>query len=317
LVVLFVGISKCQEQYAVFMSPTILLQSGAQWDDYFVSVQRPSGRIGISSVRFTPIDVLTQQTIPIENVYNHHIYLAEYSPSLNRSMTIAAIGAEGAHTPVMLPTPYVVTVETDDIWILGTHLISLWGIPAGANQTISLQYEVTYYSLPSSGTGQYLPVLYQLLTVVDTGNDTYNVPGGGPLGSVYVKAANYQFSQTQTLVYAWGHIHIGSVNVSLVNTYTQEIIAYSYPTYDEYGFVVALNRQYPMVQVSPNQQFTLISVYDNSRAYQQVMGMMQVYWSVSTNNDDPIVLKYTNNGKRFHLFDHVTKPNAPLKSYVN
>jgi len=300
-------------QKTTYYSPVINLAPGTQWDNVFVKVDRPQpgARVAVSAVKFTPIDTLTQLEIPIERVYNHHMFLVQYSPSLNRSEVIAAIGAEGGHTPVILPLPYVVISEADDIYIIGAHLIDLWGIPSGANQSITLQYDMTYYNLPASGNGLFEPVVYETLSVVDTPEGTYDVPGNGGPGSVYVTSAYFQFNQIQSLVYAWGHIHIGSVNVSFVNAYTQEIIAYSYPTYDENGFVIALNRQFPMMQVFPIQQYLLTSVYDNSRAYDGVMGMMLVYWSVQ-NSDAPRERKVG-----FRLSDFARKPVSVKRSFVS
>jgi len=257
----------------------------------------------------------------LENIYNHHIYWMEFPSSLpslhpadNYSQIIVAFGAEGKKGPLVLPPPYGRFSYANASWACGFHLIDLWGVPATANTTFIIEYTVNYTR--ANSTSNNLPVTYSIIGIKwDQENPEYPVPGDGGLGSVHVRSESFTWSYpNSTLVLALGHIHIGSVNISLIDVSKNKTIMSSKPTYDENNFVVSITRaapDYPMIQ---GHEYKVVSVYDNSRPYGGVMGLIQIFFHMHNKNNSTVPFERTLKEKtgKGHMQNHFGYPIPQL-----
>ena len=197
---------------------------------------------------------------------------------------IAAFGAEGEFSPVAFPYPYATTSLADKEWGLFYHFIDLWGRPATTNTTFYIVYDVTYSPL----TEEHRQIYFQLGGVIFTdGPDSRNIsvevaiPGDGSSPeSTYLLEGEFNWEdEDATIVATAGHIHIGSLNSTLYDG-SGAIISQSKATYDEFGFVVALDIEYPFYNVSTGDAMKLRCLYDNTYHYEGVM-CLQIFYIYS------------------------------------
>jgi len=285
--------------------------SGEHLMKYFRSVGRPAGDIVIHEFFYDLVD-MNNKSIPLENIYNHHVYFLEDKSSLpplcpislassspdecaqhdSFSNWIVAFGAEGSKTPIIIPSPYARPIRSNSIWSLGVHLIDLWGIASTANTTFNLVYTVVYSKLePQSSTeelalGKWKAARFWLLGIDEQGMaNEFPVPGDGGPGSFYLNTFNQIWNLPNSLiVLAIGHIHIGAVNVSWWDTTENKktLAIFSKPTYDENNFIIRISRTTPFYHLITGNNYTLETLYDNSRSYDDVMGLMQIFIHVET-----------------------------------
>jgi len=112
----------------------------------------------------------------------------------------------------------------------------------------------------------------------DAGSPDYPIPGDGGLGSFFISNETSTWKlPNATLILALGHLHIGAVNISLWDAGTEKMIMSSKPVYDENNFIVHITRSSPLYRFITGNKYTVVAVYDNSRAYEAVMGLVQLW----------------------------------------
>jgi len=247
---------------------------------YFVNVQRPAGELMITEVSFQVYDADTNMPIPIEDVYNHHVGLLEVyavgNNSFNFSM-LAAIGAEGDRTPITIPKGYGIYAMANSYFYITYDFINLWGIPAVANISVYVVYNISWVPYDSS----IKSLLWILIDVTGFPNGTvyFDIPDSCPqTNNIYTKQLTFTWPYPDAQIVLFiGHVHIGSVSVSLTNSKSQTICK-NVPTYDPYGFVDSMGTCVlpSNGQFTTNSQYTIAAEYE-CNGYQQVMGMLIGY----------------------------------------
>jgi len=292
------------------------IRSGEHLIQFYRNVGRPAGDIVIHEFFYDLVN-LNNKSIPLENIYNHHVYFVEDTPSVPPicpisvaslspddcamhdffSTFIVGFGAEGSKTPIVIPSPYARPIRANSNWTLAVHLIDLWGVASTANTTFNLVYTVVYSKLePRNSTeelalGKWKPARFWLLGTDKGMAKEYTVPGDGGPGSVYLFTVSEMWNRPNAvIVLAIGHIHIGAVNVSFWDTTENKktLVVFSKPTYDENNFVIRISRTAPFYRLITGNNYTLETVYDNSRSYDAVMGLMQtfIHFETETSNNN-------------------------------
>jgi len=80
------------------------------------------------------------------------------------------------------------------------------------------------------------------------------------------------------LILGLGHIHIGSVNVTMRDvTNGNRLVMTSKPTYNENGFITHISRVLPNYTLKRGDKYDVEATYNNVRAYAGVMGLFQIF----------------------------------------
>ncbi|HEY8525266.1 MAG TPA: hypothetical protein VIL48_09895 [Acidimicrobiales bacterium] len=248
--------------------------SGDQDVGFRFGIPRPEGSFGIKAMSFDVVDE-DGNPVPNHDVHLHHIVLASsarqdtYCPGGER---FAGAGAE--RNPIELPGPYAYFVGARDRWDATWHVMNT----SGQARTVYIEYEIDYE--PGANEENSRPVVPFFLPV--TGCTTeYDVPGDGGPGSVHTRTRTWQAPFDGWLVMAVGHLHEGGIDISIRDDRT----GLSCTMNAEYGHghggghnpperITTCPVHYP---VQRGQNFTVISRYDNSQPYQDVMGIVRAY----------------------------------------
>jgi hypothetical protein len=187
---------------------------------------------------------------------------------------------------LLLPDGYGYPVKGNDAWILTWMFMNHHATPAKAY----IQYRITYETEPLK------PAYMVWLDVRNCLSDpVYDVPGGGPPGSVHSRSTTWTARQPGRLVAGGGHVHGGGKNVVLSQPdcgdrelFTSRPL-YGLPTHDFYNVRPVLHEPGPIdmsgfttpegIPVTAGQKLKITSNYDNARPHARVMGIYGVYFS--------------------------------------
>jgi len=199
---------------------------------------------------------------------------------------LAGIGAEGERTPIVIPSGYGISVAADSKFYIAYDFINLWGIPAVANVSLYVVYNLTWIPVSQSVTN--LVMILLDVTGFPNGTATFNIPDSCPqTNNVYTKQLTFTWPyENVDVVYLVGHLHIGSISIALTNSKSQ-VICKAVPSYDPFGFVDSMGT----CSTPSNGEFVTKSSYTitveyGCNGYQEVMGMLIGY--ITAANPDVI-----------------------------
>jgi len=269
------------QQTDVYFTPVINnLAPGNMTMGYFYDIAKPGEAMYVTGYSFQIYNALNNETVPVEDVYLHHIFLIEFFKDGNKSANvIAGTGGQATRTPHDFPKGYGILVPVDAVLIMSYDLINTWGVAAMANISVYIGYNLTW--VPASQKFKNLIWILIDVTGFPVGNTTYNVPSSCPkTNNVYTKTLTFTWPNvTSDIIYAIGHIHIGGLSSTLTD-HTGAIICQSEADYNNYGYLNVVNPCTPTnSQFVKGASYTL-SVNYACAGYGDVMGMMALWYSL-------------------------------------
>jgi hypothetical protein len=237
---------------------------------------RPSGSFGLKGAQF---DVVDQNGTPVSvhEVHLHHIVMttSAHQDALCPGRRERFIGAGMERTPINFGNPYAYLVSANEQWGSIYHLMNETppGTPA---KTVYIQYTLKYQ--PGANATNSRPLQPWFMDITGCGNSTYDVPGNGGPGSVYVKSRSWQAPRDGIAVFAGGHLHEGGIDITLKDTAPGSPTCTGTATYHENPHHLASINSCPMHEkVIAGHSYSVTARYDNSKRYDNVMGIVLAY----------------------------------------
>ena len=237
---------------------------------------RPAGAFGLKGAKFNVVD---QSGAPVSahDVHLHHIVMTTSAreDALCPGRRERFIGAGMERTPIHIWGPYAYLVGANDQWGSIWHLMN--ETPAGTPaKTVYIEYTLEYQ--PGANATNSRPVNAYFQDVTGCGGSTYDVPGNGGPGSVHTASRSWTAPRDGIAVYSAGHLHDGGIDITLKDETTGSEFCKGVATYHENPHHLAtINGCVLHHQVTGGHPFTVTSRYDNSRPYEDVMGIMLTY----------------------------------------
>lgn len=261
------------DEAGVFRIGPITLEPGAQVMRYELGVPRPDGDLGLQYMAVRLVDG-DGEPVSHHDVHLHHVVFhnAARPDGVCPGKTQRFGGAGGERTPIgQFPAPYAYPVEADDRWDANYHLVDLR--EQGRPLDVFIEYELAWVP----GDEATRPVTPYFLDVTGCGGDsTYDVPGDGGSGSLHVRTASWAAPADGLLVFAFGHLHDGGRDAVLVDRTNRTIACRSVASYGSMD-ELSMSTCRPRTPVAAGDRFLLASRYDNSRPYEDVMGIAMAY----------------------------------------
>jgi hypothetical protein len=114
--------------------------------------------------------------------------------------------------------------------------------------------------------------------VTGCGGSTYDVPGTGGPGSVHVAQRSWPAPRDGLVVFSGGHLHDGGIDITLSDATAGRNICRGTATYHENPrHLATINGCVLHEKVVAGHSYRVTSRYDNSKPYQDVMGIMLTY----------------------------------------
>jgi len=264
------GLSKDEMQQTFIVGP-IVVPHGDKYEDFILDVPRPPGNIGLHRVDISIVDNMNE-TIPLYVLYNHHALLVDKD-----GVFVAGVGAESAGVPGLnLPKPYVRVIDEDDTWALSAELINVWGLASGADLEVYVRYDVTYSDFDAE---QYTPAVWDFI-----GNGGENRDDVSKSCEHYSQnTCKFVYDDTwdkgdSTIVVAYGHIHIGAINMTLVDITNDNTLAVATPIYDESGsYIISIDSEFEPIDIKDGTKLRITSYYSTEHNYKEVMSLFQIW----------------------------------------
>lgn len=252
----------------------ITLSPGGVVEGSVTGIPHPPGDIGIRAINFEVVDE-AGTPIPHEDLHLHHIVFhnGNRNDRACPGQTERFVAAGQEKTPVgPFPDTYAYPVAAGDRLDAIYHLMDT-RMEGGGDLTVYIEYEMTWFA----GASGYSPLVPYFLDVTGCGgNSTYDVPGDGGPGSEHVQSATLTSPINGTVVWIGGHLHEGGKRITLTNETTGELVCSCDAMYDEMG-ELHMSSCAPMEEMHEGDMFLLESIYDNSRPYEDVMGIVIAY----------------------------------------
>jgi len=234
---------------------------------------RPSGAFGLKEAKFNVVD---QNGAPVSahDVHLHHIVMTTSArqDALCPGRAERFIGAGMERTPIYLFGPYTYLVGANDQWGSIWHLMN----ETDQTKTVYIQYTLRYQ--PGANATNSRPVNVYFQDVTGCGSSTYDVPGDGGPGSVHTNSRSWTAPDDGYAVYTGGHLHDGGIDITLRNETKDEVECKSVASYHENPHhLAAINPCLLHNPVSQGDRVSVTARYDNSQAWQDVMGIMLTY----------------------------------------
>jgi len=267
----------CQKKVTVSYSVGPFELYGLVMETFYKLAERPTGAIAITDITF---DIINENNDSMmEYIYLHHYLLMALNlfttacPEITNHRTIVGTGNE--LTNLHLPAPYAIVESSANEWALTMEVLNLY------NKTLSLyaQYNITY----STDVTTFSAATPFTLSVTGCGGSSdYNITGNGGKGSISVATnSSYIAPISGKVVYAYGHLHDGGYNVSMINLSTNMVICDSVAKYDNgnvvTGNITVISQCTSNVWVSEGDHISISATYDNSKPWINVMGMAMSY----------------------------------------
>jgi hypothetical protein len=250
-------------------------QSGDQSQGFRANIPRPSGAFGLKSINFDIVDA-AGNPVGHQDVHMHHVVLMNNARQSQFCSgwpeRFAASGSE--RTPIAAPDPYAYLVGANDAWSGLWHIMN----ESTTARQVYIQYKIGYQ--PGANSTNTRGVVPFFLDVTGCGNSEYNVPGNGGPGSVHTNKRVWTAPFTGMLVGAGGHVHGGGINIGLRDEATgvectmKAHYEHSHGTEHSPGYIDTCPVH---VKVTQGQQFSVVSRYDNSQPWTQVMGIVMAF----------------------------------------
>jgi Stress up-regulated Nod 19 len=237
---------------------------------------RPSGAFGLKSAKF---DVVDQNGTPVSvhDVHLHHIVMTtsarqdELCPGRRERF----MGAGMERTPITLWGPYAYLVGANDRWGSIYHLMNETA-PGTPAKTVYIQYTLGYQ--PGANATNSRSVIPYFMDVTGCGNSTYDVPGNGGPGSVHTKSRSWQAPRNGMATFAGGHLHDGGIDITLKDSAPGSPACTGTATYHEDPHHLATIKPCMIHEkVVAGHNYAVTARYDNSKPWQDVMGIVLAY----------------------------------------
>jgi len=277
MIILLLSVVYCQKKVTVSYSVGPFEVVGLEMQSFFKLAERPTGAIAITDITFDIIDQNNDSVM--RSIYLHHYLLMALNlftascPEITDHRTIVGTGNE--LTNLHLPAPYAVVESSENEWGLALEILNLYD----KNLTVYAQYNITY----STDVTVFAAATPFTLSVTGcTGSTDYNITGNGGKGSISVATnSTYRAPISGKIVYAYGHLHDGGYNVSILNLSTNTVICDSIAKYDNgnvaTGNITSISQCYSNIWVSEGDHICISATYDNSKPWLNVMGMALSY----------------------------------------
>jgi len=271
----FIGVVFAQ-QTDVYFTDDVVVPPGAMTEGTFLNLPRPPGDIFVTSLSFQVYCSLTNETIPIEDVYVHHLFLIANTSS--DYTILGGLGGQEDRNPLTVPKGFGIYLASNARIIIFYDFINTWGVAASANVTLYIGYNLTW--VPNSKSIR--NVLWILIDVTGfpNGNGTFKVPNSCPTtNGVYTRQLTFTWpNATSDAVFLIGHLHIGGLSSTLTDS-AGAVMCKTLATYDPFNYVENLNSCVPQnMQFVKGNSYTLTIEY-KCNGYQNAMGMMAIYYA--------------------------------------
>jgi hypothetical protein len=237
---------------------------------------RPSGAFGLKTAKFDVVDASGTPISP-HDVHLHHIVMTTSArqDQLCPGRRERFIGAGMERTPINIWGPYTYLVGADDQWGSIYHVMNETPVGTPAKQ-VYIQYTLGYQ--PGATAENSRPVDAYFQDVTGCGGSTYDVPGDGGPGSVHVRTRTWTAPRDGIAVFAAGHLHDGGIDIRLRDATADEAYCIGTATYHEDPHHLSkINSCALHHLVTAGHDFRVISRYDNSQPWDDVMGIYLTY----------------------------------------
>lgn len=237
---------------------------------------RPAGSFGLKGARFNVVD---QNGTPVSphDIHLHHVVMTTTArqDALCPGRAERFIGSGAERTPITIWGPYAYMVGANDEWGSLYHLMNETppGTPA---KTVYIEYTLDYQ--PGATAANSRPVTPLFMDVTGCGNSTYDVPGNGGPGSVHTKSRTWTSPADGMAVFAAGHLHDGGIDISLKeNTPGAPVCTGTASYHHNPHHLATINPCILHNKVVAGRGYTVTARYDNSRPWEDVMGIVLAY----------------------------------------
>jgi hypothetical protein len=250
-------------------------QAGSENQSTQTNIPKPPTPFGMKSITF---DLVRADGTPVPHSAAHLHHVVLMNPA-RRSMNCTSqwperfAGSGSERTPISFPDPYAYMTNSGEQWNALWHVMNESDQP----QQVYIQYTVGYQ--PGANTSNTRGVTPFFLDVTGCGGSTYQVPGNGGPGSVHTNTRTWNAPWTGYLVNAGGHLHGGGIDITLRNN-TQNIACTMTAKYEHShpeGAPGSITTCPTHRHVNAGDSYSVISRYDNSQPYTDVMGIVMAY----------------------------------------
>jgi len=269
------------QQTDIYYTNDVVVPPGGMTEGALLNLARPPGAIFITGLSFNVFAALTNETIPIEDVYVHHMFLMANVSS--NYLILGGLGGQAERRPLIAPEGFGIFVPANAELFIFYDFINTWGVAAACNVTLYVGYNITWVP----GSSPLRNILWILIDVTGfpNGNGTFTVPNSCPkTNGVYTRQLTFVWpNATSQLVNLIGHIHIGGLSSTLTDS-SGNVICKTVATYDPYNYIDTLNNCQPKnMQIIKGNSYTLTIEY-KCNGYQNAMGMMAIYYADDMSN---------------------------------
>ena len=236
-----------------------------------------------------------QRVVPLEHVYNHHVFLFAATAEGTDWHGIAGFGAEG---PLSDPITYgssegILVKATDQVFADGEWL-DVWGTMATFNQSVSACFDLVYEVTDDPEVVRWTdnPVQMGLIGTAADSDFEFEIPPSHEDGcSCPSSEVRWDYDSIE-IFFAFGHVHIGAVNQTLSRvepTGKQVDLAFSKTEYAPSGFLNRISNHIlvPHLILQRGSVYRTTACYTNrDEGYAGVMALWGVWFR---NLDNPSV----------------------------
>jgi len=250
-------------------------QSGDEDQGSQGNIPKPPTPFGMKNITFDLV-YADGTSVPHSAAHLHHVVLmnpARRSMFCTQQWPERFAGSGSERTPISFPDPYAYMTNAGEQWNALWHVMNESDQP----QQVYIQYKVGYQTgANSSNTRSVTPFF---LDVTGCGGSTYQVPGNGGPGSVHTNTRTWTAPWGGYLVGAGGHLHGGGIDITIRNN-TQNLACTMTAKYEHShpeGAPGSITTCPVHKRVNQGDSFSVISRYDNSQPYTDVMGIVMAY----------------------------------------
>ena len=270
------------------------------------------------------VDAKTGAVVPISRIMLHHIVFVNLGPA-GAPPKIQPFYGDGEERATMdLPPGYGYPIRRDDRWAWVWMLMSHRSVP----DSVRIRYRMTIVT--GETLREVVPVVWD--TSLRRQGLVFDVPGGGPPGSLDVRTMTRRAPVAGRLVAGLGHVHGGAKDLALSQPDCGGRVLYrstptwGLPSHPFYRVRPVLHEPGPIgmsqfrsaqgIPVAAGERLTLTSRYDNRLPHTRAMGLMLAYLAPDPSVTSPCgavpgdveVLRTPTRGRAF-------APLAPVRIY--
>jgi hypothetical protein len=235
---------------------------------------RPAGSFGLKTAKF---DVVDENGNPVSahDVHLHHVVMttSARNDELCPGRRERFMGSGSERTMINLWGPYTYLVGANDRWGSLYHLMNETA-PGTPAKTVYIEYTLGYQ--PDATAANSRPVTPYFLDVTGCGGSTYDVPGNGGPGSIHEKSRVWEAPADGLVVFAGNHLHEGAVELRLNEDVPNAPVCRGVPKY-HMGHLASISPCIMHNKVFAGHDYRLTARYDNSKPWQDVMGIALTY----------------------------------------